>query len=192
MRSLLTFSVVLCVLSVDAGASSKGKAHNEILLLGDRRVSIAVPEGFAYSSGRDDQGVLMTKITDAKGRIDLQVRLELDPDSQLGGEAQQMEFLANTCRQYVESSVEKSFEFKALEPRHGSGTYCSFTDASLVHRAPYPKGEFLHVTTGVKVWSGCALVFTVLSNDIDSPEFQTALRLVKDSFEEIPVATPKV
>ena len=192
MRSLLTFSVVLCVLSVDAGASPKEKSHNEILLLGDRRVSIAVPEGFAYSSGRDDQGVLMTKITDAKGRIDLQVRLEPDPDSQLGAEAQQMEFLANTCRQYVESSVEKSFEFKALEPRHGSGTYCSFTDASLVHRAPYPKGEFLHVTTGVKVWSGCALVFTVLSNDIDSPEYQTALRLVKDSFEEIPVATPKV
>jgi hypothetical protein len=67
-----------------------------------------------------------------------------------------------------------------------------FTDAALAGRLPIPKGEFLHVTTGVKVWSGCVLIFTVLSNDITSKEYQTALKLVKESFDEAPAPASKV
>src|SRR5206468_386006 len=96
------------------------------------RITITVPEGFAFSSGRDDQGVLMAKITDAKEKIDLQVRFQPDPASELGSEAKQMEFLAKICRQYAEGSIEKGYDFKPLDPQHGSGTYCRFTDASLV------------------------------------------------------------
>ena len=185
--------ILLALFPLAAGAAlfAKDKSNDQTLLLGDRRVTIAVPDGYIYSSGRDDQGIIMAKITDGREKIDLQVRFQPDPDSRLGAESQQMEFLANVCQQYAEGSVEKSYDFKPLAPHRGSGTYCSFTDASLVGRDP-PKGEFLHVTTGVKVWPGWALVFTVLSNDTDSKEYQTALKLVKESFEETPAAAPKI
>jgi hypothetical protein len=184
MRLPKKLLVLLLALAAGHVASAKDKAHDETLLLDTRRVTITVPEGFVFSSGRDDQGSLMAKVADVREKIDLQVRFQLDADSHLGTEAQQMEFLANICRQYVETSVEKGYEFKALTPREGSGTYCSFTDATLINRLPVPPGEFLHVTTGVKVLPGWLLVFTVLSNDTTSKEFQTALKLVKESFCE--------
>ena len=178
--------IFLASLAICSGAAlcAKEKTHDETLILDAHRVIISVPEGFVFSSGRDEQGVLMAKITDAREKIDLQVRFEADPTSRLGGEAQQMEFLATVCKQYAEGSVEKGYDFKPLEPHHGSGIYCAFTDASLIGKQPVPRGEFLHITQGVKVSSGWVLVFTVLSNDITSKEYQTALKLVKDSFEE--------
>jgi hypothetical protein len=94
-----------------------------------------------------------------------------------------MDYLARACQQYAEGSVEKSYTFTPLAPHRGTGTYCMFTDASLVDREP-PKGEVRNVTTGVKSWAGWICVFTLLSNDTTSKEYQTALRLVKESFEE--------
>ncbi len=184
--------IFLTLLPLAAGVTlgAKEKSNDQTLLLGDHRVTIAVPDGYIYSSGRDDQGAIMVKITDAKEKIDLQVRFQPDPDSRLGAESQQMDFLAKICQQYAENSVEKSYDFKQLEPSHGSGTFCAFTDVTLVGHEP-PKGEFLHITTGVKAWLGWALIFTVLSNDTDSKEYQTALKLMKDSFEEKPDASPK-
>ena len=185
--------ILLALFTFAAGAAlfAKEKSNDQVLLLGDRRVTIAVPDGYTYSSGRDEQGVIMVKIANAREKIELQVRFQPDPESRLGSESQQMEFLANVCQQYAESSVEKSYDFKPLAPHHGSGTYCSFTDASLVGHEP-PPGEVRNVTTGVKAWSGWAFVFTVLSNDTDSKEYQTLLKLVRESFEEKPAAAQKI
>lgn len=190
MRLSPKFLFVFLLLAGGPAALAKDKSHEETILLDKHRVTIAVPDGFVYSSGRDDEGVLMAKITDAKEKIDLQVRFQADADGQLGSESQQMEFLATVCRQYAEGSVEKGYDFKPLEPRHGTGTFCSFTDASLVGKLPVPRGEFLHITQGVKVSPGWVIVFTVLSNDTDSKEYQTALKLVKESFEEAPAPAP--
>jgi hypothetical protein len=191
MRHLIKIFAVLVALCSSTGLFAKEKAREETVLLDKHRVTISVPEGYVYSSGRDEQGIIMAKLSDPKEKVDLQVRFQTDTGARLGGEAQQMEFLANVCRQYAESSVEKGYEFRALEPRKGNGTYCSFTDATLAGRLPIPKGEFLHVTTGVKVWNGCVLIFTVLSNDVTSKEYQTALKLVKESFEETPAPAAK-
>ena len=191
MRPSHKILFAVAALAVSTASFAKDKSHDETLILDSHRVTIAVPEGYVYSSGRNEQGALMAKITDTKEKINLQVEFQLDPGSQLGTEARQMEFLANVCRQYAEGSVEKGFDFKPLEPRHGTGTYCSFTDSSLIGKLPVPRGEFLHITQGVKVWSGWVLVFTVLSNDTESKEYQTALKLVKESFEEAPASPAK-
>jgi len=53
-----------------------------------------------------------------------------------------------------------------------------------VKKMPFPPGEFLNVTCGVKAWSGGFLVFTLLSNDTTSREYETGFKLVKESFEE--------
>ncbi len=184
MRLFLKIFFASLAIASSAALCAKEKSRDETLILDTHRVIISVPEGYVYSSGRDEQGVLMAKITDAKEKIDLQVRFEPDPTGRLGGEAQQMEFLATVCQQYAEGSIEKGYAFKPLEPHRGSGTYCAFTDASLIGKQPVPKGEYLHITQGVKVSSGWVLVFTVLSNDTTSKEYQTALKLVKESFEE--------
>ncbi len=182
MKPSLLRLVLLALLPV-ATALRAGEDAENIILFQNHRVAIAVPRGFVYSSGRDDDGTIMTKISDPKEKNELQVSFRADPTSRLGTEQQQIDFLAQVCRSYAESSVEHSFDFKPLEPHSGTGTYCSFTDASLVGNTP-PKGEYLSVTTGVKVWSGWAIVFTLLSNDTAGKEYQTLLGLVKDSFEE--------
>ncbi len=176
------------LLAVSALAGGKDKAHEESLLLaGDRRVVIAVPAGYIYSSGRADNGVLVAKLTDAKETAVLQVAFVPDPDGLMGTEQAQMDRLAADCQRYAEDSVEKSYNFTPLAPRRGSGTFCSFTDASLVGREP-PKDEWRNVTQGVKAWSGWLCIFTVLSNDTTSKAYQTLLGLVRDSFDEAPAS----
>ena len=142
-----------------------------------------MPSGFAFTSGRDDHGTIVAQITDAKEKNRLQVQFQPDPAGRLGTEQQQMGFLAEICRQYAEGSVEHSYDFKALTPRAGTGTYCTFTDASLVGQTP-PKGEYQNVTTGVKARPGWVIVFTLLSNDTAAKDYHTLLGLLKDSFEE--------
>src|SRR5689334_20575343 len=105
MRHLNKIFAALLALSSGLGAFAKEKAREETVLLDKHRVTITVPEGYVYSSGRDDQGIIMAKLSDPKEKVDLQVRFQTDTGARLGGEAQQMEFLANVCRQYAESSV---------------------------------------------------------------------------------------
>ena len=186
MRPSLRHPALLVILfaALFAGAKAKDKDRDESLLLqGERRVVIAVPAGYVYSSGRDEDGLITAKLTDPKEKVVLQVRFIPDPEGYYATERAHMDYLALACRQYAEGSVEKSYRFVPLAPRRGAGTYCTFTDASLVGREP-PKGEVRNVTTGVKSWSGWICVFTVLSNDTTSKEYQAALRLVKESVEE--------
>lgn len=193
MKSAFLRLVLFALVPTAALLRAKDDGEN-IILFQDHRVSIAVPRGLLYSSGRDDDGTIMAKIVDAKGKNELQVSFRSDPASRLGTEQQQIDFLAQVCQRYgyAEGSVERRYDFKPLEPHSGTGTYCTFTDASLVGTTP-PKGEFLHVTTGVKVWPGWVIVFTLHSNDNASKEYQTLLALLKDSFEEkpAPAAPPK-
>ena len=184
MKSTILRLVLLAVVPMAALLRAKDDGEN-IILFQNHRISIAVPRGLIYSSGRDDDGTIMAKIIDAKETNQLQVSFRSDPASQLGTERQQIDFLAQVCQRYAEGSVERRYDFKPLEPHSGTGTYCTFTDASLVGTTP-PKGEFLHVTTGVKVWPGWVIVFTLLSNDNASKEYQMLLAVLKDSFEEKP------
>ena len=193
MRPSLKLSALVLLLAVStAGAKEKDKDHDEsLILMGDHRVVITVPAGYIYSSGRDDNGVLMVKVTDAKEKSVLQVAFVPDPDGLMATEKARMDKLAVDCQHYAEESVEKSYNFTSLAPRLGSGTFCVFADASLVGKEP-PKDEWRNVTTGIKSWSGWCCMFTVLSNDTTSKEYQTAMRLVKDSFEELPPVSPKL
>lgn len=189
-KTLFTSLLLFALLAAGARAQAKAPAENVILFL-DHRVTITVPTGFTYTSGRDDDGTIVAQLTDAKQANRLQVQFQPDPANRLATERPQMDFLAEACRRYAEGSVERSFDFKPLDPRSGQGTYCTFTDATLVGRPP-TKGEYLHVTTGLKVWPGWVIVFTLLSNDTTSKDYQTLLALMKESFDEkAPAATPK-
>lgn len=180
--------LVLFLLS--ASLATADSAREEMLILfQEHHLTIAVPEGYLYSSTRDDQGIITVKLNDPKQKIDLEVTFFPDARNRVATEDGQMSTVAELCQAYAEGSVEKGYDFKPLEPQAGSGTYCVFTDASLVKKMPFPPGEFLNVTRGVKSWPGCYLVFTLLSNDTTSKEYQTAMKLLKTSFAEKPAGS---
>jgi hypothetical protein len=174
-------AILLLVLCLPLVASAKDETFR---IFQDRRITVSVPEGFSYETNRTDEGLVTVKITDAKQQIDLQVSFLPDRTGRLANETGQKEFLAQACQEYAEGSVEQSYEFENLRPQIGSGLYCVFTDKKLVNKQP-PAGEYVHVTSGVKAWPGCFLVFTLLSNDTDSKAYRASLRLLKDSFIEV-------
>lgn len=178
MRKIPLISLIALACIVTASAKEE-----TVTIYQQHRVSIDVPEGFTYSSQRDGRGIISVKLADPKSRIDLIVSFLPDTRGRLASETEQKNFIADACQHFAESSVEQSYGFEKLRPRVGSGLYCVFTDKDLVGKR-VPPGEYLHVTSGVKSWPGCFLVFTLMSNDTKSPEYETALRLLKDSFEE--------
>ncbi len=187
------FSKFLSGLALLLAAGTAVSAKEETLgLYQDRRVTINVPEKFNYSTGRDARGIITVKITDPNLKTNLLVSFFPDPDGRLAKEDDQRAFVAETTQTYAEGSVEKGYDFKDLAPHTGSGMYCVFTDATLVRKAPLPPGEYLKVTSGVKAWAGGFFLFTLLSNDTTSEEYQAGMKLLRESFEEKRPAGPPI
>jgi hypothetical protein len=59
-----------------------------------------------------------------------------------------------------------------------------FTDAKLASQEKRPAGEYLHLTAGIKAWPGVVAVFRLFSNDTTSPEYQSLLKMLRESLEE--------
>jgi hypothetical protein len=180
---------LVTVLSPDqALAAPKETAREETLILfGQRRVTLTVPAGFRYSSGKNERGLITTKLTDSAETIVLQISFLPDESGEFVSSRGRKEFMVETFQPYVGGSVEKAMQFEELEPRSGGGTYCVFTDANLVGKTNFPPGEFLNSTTGVKSWRGCIAVFTLLSNNTTSEEYRTAILLLRESLSEPPL-----
>ena len=191
MRKIVaTFALALMtVLSTDrALAAPKETAREETLLLfGQRRVTLTVPAGFIYSSGKNERGLITTQLTDSTETIMLQISFLPDDNGEFASSRGRKEFMVETFQPYVAGSVERAMQFEELEPRSGGGTYCVFTDAKLVGKTNFPPGEFLNSTTGVKSWRGCIAVFTLMSNNTTSEEYRTAIRLLRESLNEPPL-----
>lgn len=171
-----------------APATAREKAREEILVLfGQRRVALAVPDGFMFSSDKDERGMITAKITDPKEKISLQLSFLPDADGDFATARGRKEFMAQSFQQYVTGSVEQAMQFEELEPRAGAGTFCVFTDASLVGKTKLPPGEYLNSTTGIKAWPGCFAIFTLLSNDTTSHEYRAAMKVLRESLVERPL-----
>lgn len=166
-------------------AAKPSAAHEEIVVIpGPRSISIAVPEGFTFESGRDGAGPITVRMAQAKAPVSLQISFLPDPDGELATARGRKERMVAAFQQFVAGSVEKSMQFEELEPKSGAGTYCVFTDESLVGQATLPPGEYRQVTSGVKAWSGCYALFTLMSNDTTSPEYLAALKVLRESVAE--------
>lgn len=185
-RALLALLVLLPLFAPSAAAKEKAREET-LLLFGQRRVALAVPEGFVYSSGKDERGLITAKISDPKEKIALQISFLPDADGDFTTSRGRKELMVQSFQQYVAGSVEQAMQFEELEPRFGGGTYCVFTDSSLVGKAKIPAGEYLHSTTGIKSWTNCLAVFTLLSNDTKSAEYRAVMKLLRESVSEPPL-----
>jgi hypothetical protein len=161
-----------------------GANEETIPLFENHQVTISVPAGFSCARNKDQRGLTAVHIAHPKDKASLQITFFPDPDGQMTTPRAQKELMHETFFSYVETSREKAMQFVDLEPRAGKGTYCVFTDAGLIGKAPYPPGDFLHVTAGVKAWPGVFAVFSIFSNDTTSAEYRELLNTLRDSVQE--------
>ena len=153
-------------------------------LYGDHRVTIDVPEGYTYDRAFSAEGVITVKISDPKRETILDLSFLPDPADRFATPRSRREFMFENFQTFVEGSVEKIMRFEDVTPRFGSVTLCVFTDANLVGKTELPPGEYLNATTGMKRWPGCAAFFTLLSNGIRSPAYETALKIITEGVHE--------
>lgn len=185
---LACLAVLLALPFAAALAAPKEKARDEVLVLfGQRRVTLAVPAGFRFSSDKDERGLITARLADPKEKVTLHLSFLPDTDGEFATPRGRKEFLVQTFQRYVAGSVEQAMQFEELEPRAGAGTYCIFTDNNLVGKTSFPPGEYLHATTGLKTWRGCLAVFTLMSNSTASDEYRAAMRLLRESLVEPPL-----
>ena len=181
-------ALLLALPCAAALAAPKEKARDELLVLfGQRRVTLAVPAGFVFSSDKDERGLITARLADPKEKITLEISFLPDSDGEAATPRGRKEFLVQTFQRYVAASVEQAMQFEELEPRAGAGTYCVFTDQDLVGKTKLPPGEYLYSTTGVKAWRGCLAVFTLLSQSTTSDEYRSAMKLLRESLVEPPL-----
>ncbi len=183
MRILLQLLLVGVLAPVAPGFAA-AQRQESVLLFESRKVAVAVPPGFTLVRQQDETGLTSLNLADAPGMVSVNLVFVPDPEGLTLQARARRERLFELFGGYVEDSVEKAMRFEELEPRSGAGTYCVFTDASLVGRTNLPAGEYRHLTAGLKVWRGVMVVFRLFSNETSSAEYQAVLKLLRSSVEE--------
>lgn len=181
--SLLGLWALVPGLGLQAGV----QREEAVLIFESRKVTVGVPAGFTATTNRDEAGLVQVHLAEATQKATLDLIFVPDPDGEALRSRGRKEKMVELFNSYVASSVEKAMRFEELEPRRGAGTYCVFTDASLVGKTELPPNEFRHLTVGLKAWSGVMTIVRLFSQDTTSPEYQALLKLLRESVEERPV-----
>jgi hypothetical protein len=189
-RSFLKIPVSFCwLLALAPGAAVQAGVQREeaVLIFESRKVVVAVPPGFTAKTNRDEAGLVQVHLAADKQQATLDLIFVPDPEGEALRSRGRKEKMVELFNSYVESSVEKAMRFEELEPRRGAGTYCVFTDASLVGKTELPPNEFRHLTVGIKAWSGVMTIVRLFSQETNSAEHQALLKVLRESVEERPV-----
>jgi len=188
LRAAYRLIALLVALPLAGTLVAKEKARDETLILFEqRRVAIAVPAGFVFTSNKDEQGFITARLNDPKNKVTLQISFLPDSEGEYTTARGRKELMVKSFQQFVTGSVEQAMQFEELEPRAGAGTFCVFTDSSLVGKTKLPPGEYLNSTAGIKSWRGCFAVFTLMSNDTKSDEYRAAMKVLRESLSELPL-----
>jgi hypothetical protein len=183
MKTSLQILWLFFAATLMAGATPKSREET-VFLFENRKLTIAVPDGFEYVTGKDESGMITIKLADPRSKVSGEVKFLPDPEGKFANARARKELMHEMFFDYVESAKEKAMQFEELEPKAGAGTYCVFTDSNLVGKTTYPPGEFLHLTAGLKTWPGVVAVFRFFSNDTTSAEYQAVLKLLRESVQE--------
>ncbi len=181
----LAFAAGLLLAPVVVPAAAQ---REEILELAPgRRVTLAVPPGFAVERPADPAAPPELRLRDAAGTVSLDLAFLPDPEGRAATPRARRERLVELFEEHVAASVEQAMRFEELEPRRGAGTWCLFTDRALVGRAELPPNEYRLLAVGVKAWPGVMVVFRLFSQDAESPAHRAAWAVLRESVEERPV-----
>jgi hypothetical protein len=183
MKSSSIIAFLLPFLAAASDATPKLR-EQKIALAENREVIVAVPDGFALVTGRDANGFVGVKLSDEKESVTIDLQFLPDPEGKYANSRARLELMHEMFSEYVDSSTEKAMQFEELDPRTGVGNYCVFTDAKLVGKTDLPRGEYVHLTTGIKSWPGVIAVFRCFSNDTTSAGYKAILTMLRDSVHE--------
>lgn len=186
-RQLLRLGLVAMLLLAAPPAPAAAQREEILELAPGRRVTVAVPTGFAVERPADPAAPPELRLRDAAGTVSLDLAFLPDPEGRAATPRARRERIVELFEEHVAASVEQAMRFEELEPRRGAGTWCLFTDRALVGRAELPPNEYRLLAVGVKVWPGVMVVFRLFSQDADSPAHRAALGILRESVEERPV-----
>jgi hypothetical protein len=160
------------------------KREESLTVFENRKIAIAVPDGFSFKTNSDELGLTVVQLAAAQDKVTASLVFLPDPDRQFSTTRGRAEKMVEEFQEFVDGSVEKAMQFDELEPKGGAGTYCVFTDAKLVGQKDLPPNEFHYLTCGLKSWPGVVVVFRVFSNDTTSTEYQAVMKMLRESVVE--------
>ena len=185
MKTKFSLIIALLVPAIALASGTVPKAREQkIALTESREVIIAVPDGFALVTGRDDSGIVAVKLSDPKESVTIDLQFLPDAEGKYAATRARLELMHEMFSEYVDASTEKAMQFEELEPRIGAGSYCVFTDTKLVGKTELPPGEYVHLTTGIKAWPGVITIFRCFSNDTTSAGYKAIMAMLRESVHE--------
>jgi hypothetical protein len=183
--ALLALGLTIEVVGAD-GRPAKSREEN-VRVFESRKITIEVPEPMSFSTAKDENGLVVIKLADRGDTLNMELRILPDVEGRFANARARKELMYEMFNEYVDSATEKAMQFEELDPRVGAGTYCVFTDAKLVGKTTLPPGEYLHLTAGLKAFPGVLVVFRCFSNDTTSAEYQSLMKMLRESVQERPV-----
>lgn len=178
------------VLALCALTSGMAQTREETLPIANgRTLFVTVPEGFSYNTGANELGEFGFVLVDYKAGVKMQVMLHGDEEGIFEEGRARRERLYDEFKGYVEQSRQGGMQFEELAPAAGKLTTCVFTDKVLIDKpvSEYPRGEYLHLTVGVKAWPGFVATVMLFSNDLKGPQHLAALKVLSESVQEKPI-----
>lgn len=153
----------------------------ELPLYGGQVLTVDLPKGWTLESGANPEGLITARVASRDAQVSLQITFFPDAEGRLGREADQRKIVEEIAARYVPDSVEQEVRLVPLRSRHGAGFYCVFTDAKLVGQVELPPSEYRHATTGLRASAGWFGLFTLFSQNTDSPDYRAGLDLLRHS-----------
>ncbi len=148
------------------------------------RIRVGVPAGYSFDTERNQFGVTLVKMENPVWQIMVSVLIFPEEDPANTTTEWQQNRLITFVADALSIAAEKDYNFKPLYPKKGSGTYIVFTDPRVAKGEPLPPEEFANLVGGVKAWPGTTIVFQILTNSLETPEFEEMMRVFTDSFEK--------
>ncbi len=136
-------------------------------------LAIAVPKGWTLSTQKEeDSGVAVTLAPPAGVNAKLLLNIAFVPEPKPVSKEEVQEKVLSVCDQFVDASVERKKtlrDFALTSPAFGS--YCIFTDASLVGKASKPD-EFKVIGVGIIRYSDDVMAAVSIAGDDETgPDF---------------------
>jgi hypothetical protein len=122
--------------------------------------------------------------------VSLQITLIPDPTRKLSDEKELARAVLGAGEHFKAGSVEGKTQLVRLPSRTGKGLFASFTDARWQGQPP-PAGEYRHATVGAVSLGDTVASFTLLSKDLEGPNYQLALIVLADGLQRTPPAAPE-
>jgi hypothetical protein len=146
-------------------------------------LAITVPTGWALSTQKEeDSGVALTLSPPAGVNAKLLLNIAFVPEPKPVPKEEMNEKVLSVCDQFVDASVEKKktlVDFRL--PGSAFGSYCLFTDASLVGRPPKPD-EFKVIGVGIIRYADDVMAAVSLAgDDVKGPDFAEMMAAVSST-----------